>query len=85
MMRVYTSIIFREEQPSLGVRGYHRWTRDLGFPEGRRSAGGKKVKKHKSWQHEANGQGPKVPETKSSERVGKIRRILHQWVPEWRV
>ena len=81
MMRVYTSIIFRDDQPSIGVRDCHRCTRDLGFPKGC-SAGGKKVQKHKSWQHEVDGEGPKVPKMGSSEWVDKIRRRLHQSAPQ---
>ena len=46
MMRVYTSIIFQNDQPSIGLRDCHKCTRDWDSQEGW-SARGKRVQKHK--------------------------------------
>ena len=62
MMRVYTRIAFRNDRPSIGGRDRHKNTGDLVFPEGC-SAGGGRVRRQKSRQHE---------------EVGRARRLL-EW------
>ena len=54
MMRMYTCIALRNNQLPIGGRDCHRYTGDLVFPQGC-SAGGRRVRKQKSGQHEQMG------------------------------